>query len=167
MATAIESEDEFDWTIAAKSRVVGCSSSVRSTFAEFACLNSDEQDERYNTPLGMYTSHCGLENVFLAWTGPEYLYHCLQHNDIDLPEEGLAVLRLFPLYDWHSNKVYENLMNYEDREIMPFVRDFDQLRRQASATISDELMDADCDRLWTSHYERLAAKFGADEVLQW
>lgn len=115
----------------------------------------------------MYTPQCGLETVLLSWTGPEYLYHCLKHNDVDMPDEGLAVLRLFPLYDWHSNKLHQNLVNEDDREIMPFVRDFDQLRRQSNALLTTELTDADCDRLWSSHYQRLAAKFGADEVLEW
>lgn len=165
--TAIESEDDYDWTIPTKSRVVGCASSVDSTFAEFAYLDPDQQDERYNGAVGMYTPQCGLANVLLIWSGTEYLYHCLKHNDVDLPEEGLAVLRLFPLFDWHSKKLYENLMDEDDREIMPFVRDFDQLRRQAISSLKVELTDAECDRLWYSHYERLAAKFGAEGILEW
>lgn len=165
--TAIESEDEYDWTVSFKSRVVGCASSVDSSFAEFSYLNVDRNDERYKGAAGMYNLHCGLENVHLTWSGPEYLYHMLRHNDIDLPDEGFAVLRLFPLYDWHAKKLYDCLTNDDDREILPFVEDFDRLRRQALSSVEDELTDADCDRLWSSYYARLAAKFGADDVLDW
>ena len=117
----------------------------------------------------MYSSHGGLENVNLTWSGPEYLVNMFRHNEVDLPEEAFSVLRLFSLCDWHSKNLYLNLANEDDQEIHPFVVDFDKLRRQAKhACLRDEeLTTEECDLLWESHYAAIAAKFGADDVLEW
>lgn len=169
MKTAIESEDDYDWTITCSSRVVGCASPENATFAEFQALNSDKDKEQYKSPLGVYNLHSGLENVNLTWSGAEYLVQLFQHNNVDLPEEAFSVLRLFSLDDWHSKNLYETLTNEDDIEILPFVVDFDRLRRQTKATClqNEELTTAECDHLWESHYAAIVGKFGADVVLNW
>jgi Myo-inositol oxygenase len=40
----------------------------------------------------IYPLHCGLKQVIMEWTRPEYMYHMLQHNHIQIPEEGLVML---------------------------------------------------------------------------
>lgn len=167
--TAIASEDDYDWTTPCRSRIVGCATPENAIFSEFASLNVDEYDERYNSPLGMYNAHCGLENVFLNWSGPEYMYHMLKYNNAGLPEEGLSVIRLFPLFDWHSSKLYESLANDDDEDIRSFVADFDRLRRavRQDTLEAEELSDEECNSLWTSYYAGIAAKFSCDGVLKW
>lgn len=117
----------------------------------------------------MYSPHCGLENACLTWSGPEYMYNMLKFNDVDLPDEAFSVLRLFSLTDWHSKNLYDNLVNDDDSEVLPFVLDFDNLQRQArhSCLREAELTDEECDRLWDSHYASIAAKFDAGSCLHW
>ncbi|CAB9526378.1 Inositol oxygenase [Seminavis robusta] len=161
--------DDYDWTLPSTSRVVGCAHPNNAIFTEFKDLNSDEHDDRYSTPLGVYTRHCGLANVDLTWSGPEYLHMMLQHNEVDLPQEGFDLLRLFQLRDWHTKGLYDSLANEDDEEIQSFIVDFDQLRKHTLEVClsSPELTDTECDQLWRSHYACIAAKFGADVVLEW
>jgi inositol oxygenase len=163
---AAESEDEYDWTICSHSRVVGCAAApTGATFDEFRCLNADELDDRYSSPQGIYRPGCGMENVLLTWTGPEYMYHFMTHNNVSIPSEGFAVLRLFPLFDWHTLGGYEILANEDDVDVHPFVLDFDEMRR--SAMRSTEMSEEECDVLWFTHYSHLVSKYGADGLLMW
>jgi inositol oxygenase len=36
--------------------------------------NTDQEDPRYNTKLGMYEEGCGLENLLMTWSHDEYMY---------------------------------------------------------------------------------------------
>jgi hypothetical protein len=127
--TAAEADEDYNWTIASSSQIVGCKAPDGAIYSEFWGLNSDEKDRRYNIPRGMYQGRCGLEKAILTWTGPEYMYHMLNHNGVDVPEEGLAILRLFSLRDWHTKREYGILANEDDEEdVQPFVADFDELR---------------------------------------
>ena len=126
----VKSDDGYDWTVCCSARVVGCKAPSNATLHEFRDLNKDEMDARYNSSLGMYEPRTGLENILLTWTGPEYMYHMLKRNHVDIPEEGFTILRLFPLRDWHSKGGYLALANEDDEDVKPFVADFDELRRE-------------------------------------
>jgi hypothetical protein len=167
--TAAEADEDYDWTIASSSRVVGCKAPDGAIYSEFRCLNDDETDRRYNSPLGMYQGRCGLEKAILTWTGPEYMYHMLNHNGVDVPEEGLAILRLFSLRDWHTKREYGILANENDEDVQTFVADFDELRRDARKQLHHEsdLSDEDCDVLWNTHYSHIVSKYCADGLLKW
>jgi inositol oxygenase len=169
MNTAVESEDDYDWTITCRSRIVGCKAPDRVNFNEFRALNADESDTRYNSSLGMYYHGCGLDKVLLAWTGPEYMYHMLKHNESLIPQEGLAMLRLFSLGDWHSHDEYKQLTNADDAVVQPLVAEFDQLRRETRRRCNsiDEMTDEQCDKLWDDHYGSIVAKYCGDEDLSW
>ena len=149
--------------------MIGCASPDGVAFGEFRCLSADEQDERFNSVLGMYDAHCGLEAVFLTWTGNEYMYHMLRHNGADIPHEGLLILRLFTLYDWHKNGAYGILANEDDADVEPFVADFDETRRQARRALcgAKEMSDDECDALWNNYYFHIARKYGVDGLLMW
>jgi inositol oxygenase len=169
VSTAAESEDDYDWTISCRSRIVGCASPDETTFYEFRRLNADEKDSCYCSRQGMYDLHCGLENVLMAWTGPEYMYHMLRHNNTTIPAEGLAMLRYFSLVDWHSRGEYEHLTNIDDTDVCEFAAEFDQIRRMVRRDYVDEedLSDEECDKLWNGYYSGLAAKYGLDGELMW
>lgn len=169
MATASQAQDDFDWTITCRSRVVGCSAPRRASFSEFRRLNADEADDRFNSAQGMYDLHCGLNKVLLTWTGPEYMYHMLQHNSVAIPEEGLAMLRYFSLGDWHTHMEYEALTNGEDDGFRSFVAEFDELRRDARRECDNavEMTDVECNRLWNEHYCKVVSKYSGDGELQW
>lgn len=105
----------------------------------------------------------------MAWTGPEYLYHMLKHNESFIPEEGLAMLRYFSLGDWHTHGEYQQLTNDDDTAVQPFVAEFDQVRRETRrrCTSMDEMSDEACAKLWDEHYGRIVAKYSGDGDLMW
>jgi hypothetical protein len=163
--TAIESEDEYDWSRASRSHVVGCGAPDRASFAEYRYLNADAREN--TTPQGMYDLRCGLANVMLAWTGPEYLFHMLQHNEALIPQEGLAMLRYFSLGDWHTHDEYSHLANEDDEDLKLFVAEFDTLRRTSRKECVEDLTHEECDQLWDGHYLQIAAKYGLSGTLEW
>jgi inositol oxygenase len=167
--TAADSEDDYDWTISCRSRVVGCKAPARANFGEFRNLNADENDFRYNSPLGMYYRGCGLNNILMAWTGPEYMYHMLNHNASLIPDEGLAMMRFFSLGDWHSHDEYQQLTNNDDSTVQPFVTEFDHLRRETRhrCNSSAEMSDEECEKLWDDHYGTIVAKYCGEIDLSW
>jgi inositol oxygenase len=169
MVTAVESENDYDWTISSRGRVVGCTPPASITFGEYRSLNADEYDPTYNSLQGMYDLHCGFDNVLLAWTGPEYMYYMLKHNEVNIPDEGLKMLRLASLYDWHTNNAYSQFATEDDEDVQMSVADFDELIRAARDETRDcnEMCSTDCEGLWKSHYADIATKYGADGNLMW
>jgi inositol oxygenase len=169
MVTAVESENDYDWTISSRGRVVGCTPPASVTFGEYRSLNADEQNPTYNSLQGMYDLQCGFDNILLAWTGPEYMYYMLKHNEVNIPDEGLKMLRLASLYDWHTNDAYSQFATEDDEDMQLFVADFDELIRAARDETRDgnEISNTDCEGLWKSHYADIATKYGADGNLMW
>ncbi|KAL9181536.1 hypothetical protein ACHAXT_010341 [Thalassiosira profunda] len=162
-------ESIYDWTISSRSRVIGCKIPQRATFREFRHLNMDEDDARFASDTGVYQEHCGLENVSLMWSGCEYMYHLLRHNNTLLPDEALELLRYHLLGDWHEHGEYSSLTNEHDADVLPFVQQFDSLRRRVRLRCVDcgNLTDDQCNYLWDSHYALIAGKFDCDRVFDW
>lgn len=154
---------------------MGCKASKYSTFAEFRHLNPDKADTRYSTSTGPYREHVGLERVLLSWTSTEYMYSMLKHNNVRLPKEAYAILKLFPLVDWHSRGKHTSLSNEDDEELKLFVADFydmrqrsqDKILSRAGGAIAKEMSDGECKDLWTNHYSLIAKKYGAGDILRW
>lgn len=168
-------DDEYDWSIASRARVLGCPVPEQASYGEFRSLRPTE-DAKYESSMdmGMYEPHCGLENVELTWTGPEYMYHMLPRNDIAIPEEGLAMLRLASLSDWHTRNAYTDLESAQDAQVKSLVADLDRMLQSTAARLQrqqgnsgHELSAEACRWLWTSHYADLAAKYNVDGALQW
>lgn len=158
---------EYDWTIAIVSRVVGCNPSRSTSFKEFSYLRSDSHDSRYNTNLGIYHEGCGLHGLDLTWTGQEYLYSMLKHNEVDIPYEGLSIIRYFLLNEWHTHGECQEFQSVDDEDLKSLVLDFYNLRQRVKRNLNKELSDEDCDRLWKTHYEWIAMKYGCSGVLDW
>ena len=129
----------------------------------------DEEDSRYNSDTGVYQANCGLDHVQLMWSGCEYMWHLLRHNNAALPEEAFAMLRYFLLGDWHEHGEYSSLTNVDDEDMLPFIQEFDSLRRSVRLKCVDcgDLTDEQCSSLWESHYAGIAAKYGCDHVFDW
>lgn len=159
----------YDWTISSRSRVVGCKIPQRATFSEYRHLNMDEEDSRYNSDTGVYRANCGLEHVSLMWSGCEYMYYLMRHNKASLPEEFFAILRYFLLGDWHEHGEYSTLTNAYDDDMLPFIQEFDSLRRSVRLKCVDcgDLSDEQCNFLWDNHYAPVASKYGCDHVFDW
>jgi len=169
-----DDEDDFDWTIYVDARVMGCKPFKDSSFAEYRELDPDRGDARCNTTNGYYREHVGLENVLLSWTSSEYMHGMLRHNRVRLPSEAYAILRLFPLVDWHTRGKHTSLSNEEDEVLKPFVADFHELFRRSRDSFRSggcaghhEMTDEECRDLWTNHYSLIAKKYGAGDALNW
>lgn len=170
-----DDKGDYDWTVVCHSRVIGCSPPMRALLVgphdEFRTMCLDEEDPLYSTELGMYEQGCGLSNVLMQWTGPEYMYWMLHHNGAMLPELALQIIRYFPLSGWHRRGEYSNLTNTSDGSIRDIVTDFDEARRIARRECVlenvSELSDSDCDKLWQSYYFPIAAKYGCGGELSW
>lgn len=112
---------EPQWAVVGDTFPVGCRYSRKIVFPEFFELNPDFQNERYRTPLGIYSEKCGLDNIHMSWGHDEYLYHVVKDY---LPEEGLAMIRYHSFYAGHREGEYRDLMTDRDLELMNQVREF-------------------------------------------
>ncbi len=65
------------WALGGDTWVVGCRIPDCTVFPEFNTLNPDMHDDRYNTELGIYSPHCGMDKLLYAYGHDEYLYQML------------------------------------------------------------------------------------------
>jgi inositol oxygenase len=112
---------EPQWAVVGDTFPVGCRYSEKVVFPEFFAENPDSKVPEYQTPEGIYSRHCGLDQVHLSWGHDEYLYHVVKDY---LPEEGLAMIRYHSCYPVHREGEYGHLMTEHDRRMMDWVRRF-------------------------------------------
>ena len=112
---------EPQWAVVGDTFPVGCRFSERIVYPEFFADNPDAKDERYNTELGTYRPHCGLDNVQLSWGHDEYLYQLLKDH---LPLPALYMIRYHSFYAWHREGQYAHLTDAQDAAHLPWVRKF-------------------------------------------
>jgi inositol oxygenase len=112
---------EPQWAVVGDTFPVGCRYSEKIVFPEFFELNPDFAAPEYQTPCGIYSERCGLDNVHLSWGHDEYLYHVVRDY---LPEEGLAMIRYHSFYAAHREGEYQHLMNDRDKALLDWVRTF-------------------------------------------
>jgi inositol oxygenase len=170
--TRMSQEGAFDWTILdVECRVVGCKATSCGAFSEYRQLNPDENDDRYNTYLGMYKGGEGLEHVLLSWTSNEYMYHMMKHNKVSLPEEGYKILKLSPLVDWHSRGKYQELSTTDDEKVKQSVANFHDLHHRTKLSRlkdGEDLSDESCLSMWHSHYAMIVRKYtGTIKKMAW
>lgn len=112
---------EPQWAVVGDTFPVGCRHSEKIVFHEFFKDNPDASDPRYNSPLGMYTQGCGLDQVTMSWGHDEYLYQLVKNH---LPEPALYMLRYHSFYAWHREGAYDYLTDAKDRENLRWVQAF-------------------------------------------
>jgi inositol oxygenase len=112
---------EPQWAVVGDTFPVGCAWSERVVYAEFFAANPDATVPAYQTPCGVYTEGCGLDQVHLSWGHDEYLYRVVKDY---LPEEALSMIRYHSFYAAHKEGAYGHLMNERDREMFAWVRAF-------------------------------------------
>lgn len=126
---------EPQWAVVGDTFPVGCKFSDRIIFHEAFIDNPDSTNERYQSDLGIYSAHCGLDQVNLSWGHDEYLYHVVKNY---LPEPALNMIRYHSCYPVHREGAYRFLMNEHDHEMMKWVNAFNQYDLY---TKRDERMD--------------------------
>lgn len=82
------------WALGGDTWVVGCELPDTMVFPEYNKLNPDMSDELLSSKYGIYAPNCGFDALEFAYGHDEYMYQMLIANEIDLPKEGLAMIRL-------------------------------------------------------------------------
>ncbi len=147
--------DEPQWAVVGDTFPVGCRYSETIVFPEFFAANPDSDNATYQTELGVYSPHCGLENVMMSWGHDEYLYHVVKDY---LPEPALYMILYHSFYPAHREGAYTHLMNDRDEAMFAWVRAFNPYDLY---TKRDERMDVQKLR---PYYEELIAEFFPAEL---
>jgi inositol oxygenase len=148
---------EPQWAVVGDTFPVGCRYSDQIVFPKFFEKNPDFSNPEYQTLYGIYSPHCGLDNVHMSWGHDEYLYHVLKDY---LPEEAAYVIRFHSFYAAHQKNAYPHLMNAYDHQMMEWVRCFSHYDLYSK---SDELLDIES---LMPFYQKLVAEFFPD-TLSW
>ena len=148
---------EPQWAVVGDTFPVGCAFSQRIVYPEFFEQNPDNTDAVYSTQLGMYSEHCGLEQVHMSWGHDEYLYHVTKPY---LPVEAQYMIRYHSFYAAHREGDYRHLMNEQDEEMFKWVRAFNRFDLYSKA---DDKPNLDVLR---PYYDELVDEF-FPEPLAW
>ncbi|WP_435010279.1 inositol oxygenase family protein [Tundrisphaera lichenicola] len=148
---------EPQWAVVGDTFPVGCRYSEKIVFPEFFEENPDSKVPEYQTPEGIYSPNCGLDQVHLSWGHDEYLYHIVKDY---LPEEGLAMIRYHSFYPAHREGEYTNLMTKHDHRMMDWVRKFNPFDLYSKGHERPDV------RALTPYYRELIAEY-FPEKLSW
>jgi len=146
------------WGIVGDTFIVGCEIPDVMVYPEFNKENPDMLNDKYNTLLGMYECHCGLENVTCSWGHDEYLYQILKNNTHALPEEALYIIRYHSLYAYHTHGAYKYLANDKDKEMFHWLKLFNKYDLY---TKSDDIIIDDATK---EYYIKHVRNFIGDEL---
>lgn len=115
------------WGLVGDVFVVGCRLPETCVYPEFNALNPDMEDNRYNTPEGIYKKGCGIDSLTLAWGHDEYFYQVLCHHKTNtIPEAGMVMIRYHSFYPWHNGGSYASLEGARDQQYKEWVLDFNK-----------------------------------------
>lgn len=148
---------EPQWAVVGDTFPVGCAFSDKIVYPEFFALNPDSAHSTYATQYGIYSPHCGLEQVHMSWGHDEYLYHVTKPY---LPVEAQYMIRYHSFYAGHREGAYRHLMNARDEEMFTWVRAFNRFDLYSKADDKPDLASLG------PYYRDLVAEF-FPEPLRW
>ena len=114
---------EPQWAVVGDTFVTGCAWPESIVYRRYFEGNSDRQIPEYQTKLGAYTEGCGLDAVDLSWGHDEYMATVCKPY---MPVESIYMLRYHSFYPWHREGSYSYLCNAQDREMLYWVKEFNQ-----------------------------------------
>ncbi|KAF1799119.1 inositol oxygenase [Mucor lusitanicus] len=114
---------EPQWTVVGDTFPVGCKFSSKIVYAHYLKENPDYHHPVYSTKYGIYSPHCGLDNVHLSYGHDEYFYHVVKDY---LPVEAAYIIRHHSFYSCHTEGQYSWLLNEHDVAMMKWVKVFNQ-----------------------------------------
>ena len=141
---------EPQWAVVGDTFPVGCAYSDKIVYPEFFKANPDYTDGRYNTKFGIYSEHCGLENIKMSWGHDEYLYQIMKNY---LPEPALYMIRYHSFYAQHRENAYAHLMNDKDVEMFEWVKKFNPYDLYSKAPVKPDM------KTLMPYYKELVAKY--------
>src|ERR1700691_3384673 len=114
---------EPQWAVVGDTFPVGCAYSDEIVFPEFFAANPDSKSAKYQSELGIYERHGGLDNVHLSFGHDEYIFQVTRKY---VPEEAQYMLRYHSFYPAHRHGAYRHLMNAHDEQMFDWVRKFNE-----------------------------------------
>nr|XP_012289759.1 inositol oxygenase isoform X2 [Aotus nancymaae] len=152
---------EPQWAVVGDTFPVGCRPQASVVFCNSTFQdNTDLQDPRYSTELGMYQPHCGLDRVLMSWGHDEYMYQVMKFNKFSLPPEAFYMIRFHSFYPWHTGNDYQQLCSPQDLAMLPWVQEFNKFDLY---TKCPDLPDVDTLR---PYYQGLIDKY-CPGILSW
>lgn len=146
---------EPQWAVVGDTFPVGCAWSERIVFPEYFAENADRRVPEYQTRLGVYREHGGLDSVDLSWGHDEYLY--LVTRDY-LPMEAQYIIRYHSFYPQHRERAYDYLLNDQDERMFEWVRKFNPFDLYSKSHTRPKLADL------KGYYEDLVSEFFPDRI---
>ncbi|XP_055949644.1 inositol oxygenase-like [Argiope bruennichi] len=152
---------EPQWAVVGDTFPVGCAFADSIVYRNTSFDdNPDLHNPKFNTKFGIYSEHCGLENVMMSWGHDEYMYRVLKHNKSKLPEEALYMIRFHSFYPWHLNGDYSYLTDNKDNDMLKWVKEFNKFDLYSK---SHEVPDIET---LMPYYQSLIDKY-VPGVLEW
>ena len=112
---------DTQWSIVGDTFITGTKLPNDLILPEYNEYNLD-----HNNNINKYVDNCGLDDCSVSFGHDEYLYRLLKYNNHKLPLEAEYMIRYHSLYAWHSGTSYDYLENDLDKEIKPWVQDFNK-----------------------------------------
>lgn len=117
--------DQPQWAAVGDIYPVGCAPAKEVVYsADTFDECSDQMNPNYNTKLGMYAQHCGINNLQMSWGHDEYLFQVLKNHGATLPSIGMYMIRFHSFYPWHTGKAYDYFCTEEDLKMREEVKAF-------------------------------------------
>ena len=120
------------WALGGDTWVVGAPIPPCAVYPKLSALSPDREAAFQATSNGLYAPGCGMMSLSYAFGHDEYAWLWARHNKVQLPAEGLAILRLHSCYPWHTGKAYRELMAPGDEALEAAVIEFNQVRPPAA-----------------------------------
>ena len=133
------------WSVVGDTWIVGCAMPESMIYPELNAESPDAMHLDRTSELGIYERGCGLDATLCAFGHDEYMYNVLVGNNCPIPEEGLYMIRFHSFYPWHKEREYTWMENEKDREMMPWVLEFNKFDLYSKA---DEYPDIEKCRLY-------------------
>ncbi|CAI5467339.1 unnamed protein product [Closterium sp. Yama58-4] len=152
---------EPQWAVVGDTFPVGCRFSNKIVHSKFFNSNPDSSVEDLSTECGIYEEGCGMDKVHISWGHDEYMYQVLVQNGCSIPPQGLYMIRYHSFYALHRDEEYQHLMDDFDREMLPWLKDFNQYdlySKSAQRLDMEELKP---------YYQRLIARYIPKATLKW
>ncbi|KAI9320083.1 inositol oxygenase [Dichotomocladium elegans] len=146
---------EPQWTVVGDTFPVGCRFAHEIVHHDFFESNPDSNHPVYSTPHGIYTPHCGLENVHLSFGHDEYLAMVCKDY---LPPEAIYIIRHHSFYSCHTDGAYRWLMNDHDHTMMRWVNEFNKYDLYSKAEAPP------CVEILKPYYQELIAEYFPEKI---
>lgn len=146
---------EPQWAVVGDTFPVGCAYSPKIVFHEFFAANPDSAVPEYQTKLGIYEEHCGLDKVDMSWGHDEYMYRVVKDY---LPEEACYMIRYHSFYPAHQDGEYTHLMSERDQSMFKWVREFQKYDLYSKSKERPNLQEI------RPYYEQLIAEYFSPQI---